>query len=279
MFSSILSFGTLLRLRPLHAVVLTAGAATLLLCAVPGVTAVAAVADHTVGGATALQTPGPTGRIVVRFAAATQLTIREGGLVGGSAADRLRVASLAVRVTGGGELQRRFTRPSSAIDATRIAAQARGAGVLPDLNRYAQLELSDPPTRERLLEIRRELLADPAVEIAWLEPVAVPAALGFDALTGAVPPALAAQRSATGLPPRGAAEGDRTPDFIDQQGYLLAAPDGIGALAVADVPGALGAALQVIDIEGAWLWSHEDLVAPFVDRTFHGVKHGEAGDD
>ncbi len=260
MLPSIRSFAARLRCRPLLAVVLAAGAVTLMVSAAPGVTA---PTNHTVGGATALQTPGPTGRIVVRFAAATQLTIREEGLTGGSAADRLRVASLAARVTGGSELQRRFTRPSSAIDASRIAAQARGAGVMPDLNRYAQLEVSGSLDRERLLEIRRELLADPAVEIAWLEPVAVPAALGFDALTGAVPPVPTQERPETGWPPRVLTQRDRTPDFIDLQGYLLAAPNGIGALAVSDVPGALGAALQVIDIEGAWLWTHEDLVAPF----------------
>ena len=60
--------------------------------------------------------------------------------------------------------------------------------------------------------------------------------------------------------------GDRdTPDFSGQQGYLEDAPLGVGAWSMAGQPGALGASVSVIDIEGAWLWSHEDLPAPIAE--------------
>ena len=54
-----------------------------------------------------------------------------------------------------------------------------------------------------------------------------------------------------------------TPDFSGQQGYLGVAPTGVGALGVAGVAGGTGTGVKVMDVEGAWLWTHEDLTTPF----------------
>ena len=52
-----------------------------------------------------------------------------------------------------------------------------------------------------------------------------------------------------------------TQDFTARQGYLDAAPGGIDARYAWTVPGGRGAGVQIIDCEGAWRFTHEDLVA------------------
>jgi len=44
-----------------------------------------------------------------------------------------------------------------------------------------------------------------------------------------------------------------TPDLSAQQGHLYGAPGGIGALAVAGIPGADGAGTTIVDIEYSWV--------------------------
>jgi Subtilase family len=51
-----------------------------------------------------------------------------------------------------------------------------------------------------------------------------------------------------------------TPDFAARQGYLDPAPGGIDARFAWTVPGGRGATVGIIDIEGAWRFSHEDLL-------------------
>ncbi|MEU2038996.1 S8 family serine peptidase [Nocardia niwae] len=50
-----------------------------------------------------------------------------------------------------------------------------------------------------------------------------------------------------------------TPDFAVRQGYLDAAPQGIDARWAWTVPGGRGTGVRVVDIEGAWRFTHEDL--------------------
>ena len=57
--------------------------------------------------------------------------------------------------------------------------------------------------------------------------------------------------------PTGPAAGSR--NFEPAQGYLFDAPNGIGACAVWNRPGAAGKGITICDIEGAWNLNHEDL--------------------
>ncbi|MFD6270468.1 S8 family peptidase [Nocardia asteroides] len=50
-----------------------------------------------------------------------------------------------------------------------------------------------------------------------------------------------------------------TPNYRDRQGYLDAAPAGIDAAWAHTRPGGLGTGVRVIDVEGAWRFTHEDL--------------------
>lgn len=52
-----------------------------------------------------------------------------------------------------------------------------------------------------------------------------------------------------------------TPNFEARQGYLDAAPHGVDARWAWTVPGGRGPGVRVIDIEGAWRFTHEDLLA------------------
>ena len=55
-------------------------------------------------------------------------------------------------------------------------------------------------------------------------------------------------------------EAPATADFSARQGYLSAAPEGVDALWAHTQAGGAGAGVQIIDVEGAWQLSHEDLL-------------------
>lgn len=59
--------------------------------------------------------------------------------------------------------------------------------------------------------------------------------------------------------PKGGVPPMATPDFTPLQAYLDAAPDGIDARFAWTRPGGGGAGVNVIDVEGAWRFGHEDL--------------------
>ncbi|MEZ4388266.1 MAG: carboxypeptidase regulatory-like domain-containing protein [Candidatus Krumholzibacteriia bacterium] len=187
-----------------------------------------AASPHSLPG---MQTPAPTGRVVVQYT--EQAT----------PADRARVAALAGTTP----------RPRLAPEVLQRAA-AKRAGSWPSLAGLARYVDFEPGVAD-LAALRRVVSAlaqDPAVASAFLEPRAVPAALGFDAFTGAGP--VAGGRVDKALP---------TDDLTEWQGYMWDAPQGIGAWTVQAEPGARGGTVRIIDVEGAWLWSHEDLPTPF----------------
>ncbi len=201
-----------------------------------------------------LQTTAPTGRIVVKFTEASGVTVTRAGLAG-PPETVARLEKLFETLVPGTRLERHFRRPAAAIAADRVRAEAKSGRRLPDLNAYGHLDAGGATAgRAELLNIVKALLADPTVATAFLEPRAVPAALGFDALAGtagAVPPAATAVLDTV------------TPDYSGLQGYLGAPPAGVNALAVDTLAGGRGQGIRVVDIEGAWLWEHEDLPAAF----------------
>ena len=204
------------------------------------------------------QTAAPTGRIVIKFTDASGLVVMPDGLAGGNDAVLDRVRGLLADKSGAAGLQRRFNASPADIDARRLAGQRRTGRVLPDLNRYGQIDLGPDATRYELMLALEQILADPAVETAFLEPRAVPAALGFDAFTGVYTPPTPDETPE--LPVDAAA---KSPDYSGAQGYLGAPPSGVNALAANGTPGARGGDIKLIDIEGAWVWAHEDLPSPY----------------
>jgi len=106
----------------------------------------------------------------------------------------------------------------------------------PELARFYRVEAP----ASRLNALAAELRRQPTIEAAYVKPAAEPPSLTPEAPeSGDAPPA--------------------TPDFVASQAYLGAAPGGIEAIWAHSQPGGKGQNVRIIDIEGAWRFSHEDL--------------------
>lgn len=91
-----------------------------------------------------------------------------------------------------------------------------------------------------MASLQSDLLANDLVDGAFIKPGAEPAVLNDMApATDEAPPA--------------------SPDFVARQLYLEAAPGGIEARWAWTQAGGRGAGVRIIDVEGAWRFTHEDL--------------------
>lgn len=104
----------------------------------------------------------------------------------------------------------------------------------------ATFYMVDAPA-EGLPALQSDLLAHDLVDGAYIKP-------------GAEPPALLNDMAPTPeeAPPT-------TPDFSSRQLYLDAAPGGVEARWAWTQAGGRGAGIRIIDVEGAWRFTHEDL--------------------
>ncbi len=107
----------------------------------------------------------------------------------------------------------------------------------PNLSAFFKIDASD----ERLDQIARDLRGLQQVRAAYIKP---PARL----------PILNTMSPRAPMPPA------KTPDFTSRQKYLEAAPGGIDARFAWTVPGGKGADVRIVDIEGEWRFTHEDLL-------------------
>lgn len=109
---------------------------------------------------------------------------------------------------------------------------------VPELATFYKVEAAE----NRLEKIAENLLDEDLVEAAYVQPRAYPPTIDFE-------PRAAAEEA----PPV-------TADFTSRQIYLNAAPAGIDARFAWTRPGGKGQGVRVIDIEGAWRFSHEDML-------------------
>jgi hypothetical protein len=119
------------------------------------------------------------------------------------------------------------------------SAKAMSGVESPDLSVYYRVEAP----QGRLDEIAEKLRKLGVFEAAYVKPAPEPASFRINQMLA--------------LPEEPPAH---TPDFTPRQGYLDAAPGGVDARYAWTVPGGRGAGIGVIDIEGAWRFSHEDLL-------------------
>jgi hypothetical protein len=94
---------------------------------------------------------------------------------------------------------------------------------------------------ENLSGLAAELREQEAVETAYVKPPAAPAVLND-------------------MVPLADEAPSETPDLTSRQGYLDPAPAGVDAHWAWTVPGGDGAGVRIVDVEGAWRFSHEDLM-------------------
>jgi hypothetical protein len=115
-----------------------------------------------------------------------------------------------------------------------VAAETGVAG--PDLSIFYKVEAP----AERLNELAQQLREQETITAAYVKPPAEPPQINDMVADAADAPPV-------------------TPDFTGRQLYLGAAPGGIEALWAHTRPGGMGNGVRIIDIEGAWRFSHEDL--------------------
>lgn len=131
-------------------------------------------------------------------------------------------------------------RPLFGADASRLRFESTAPpmqGVrIPDLSGYYKIDAPE----EQLETIANKLRATDEVRAAYIKPATEPAYLN-------------AMLPSTTSAPR------KTPDFRARQNYLDPSPTGIDAQYAWNHPGGKGKDVRIIDIEGEWRFSHEDL--------------------
>lgn len=129
--------------------------------------------------------------------------------------------------------------PSEEAIRARAGFAAPGADtVIAGLADFYRVRADD----DRLDALADRLAAAPLVAAAYVKPPAVPAAIAAPVRPAAVQTPAA------------------TADFTGGQGYLGPAPAGVDAQWAAGQPGGRGGGVGVVDVEGAWLFTHEDLI-------------------
>jgi hypothetical protein len=147
-------------------------------------------------------------------------------------------------------------------ETARATAGAPAADV-PDLSVYYRVEAPD----EKLDDLAAQLRRHESVAAAYVKPAAEPAVtMKTPASTPQYRPPSTSDRitDSTTQPlndmlPRVDEAPPATPSFVSRQIYLNAAPAGIDAIYAWTQPGGSGAGVRIIDIEGEWRFTHEDL--------------------
>ncbi|MFL5353535.1 S8 family peptidase [Archangium sp.] len=220
-----------------------------------------------------LEPETPVQRLVVKFHEGTRVRLR-GGLIQVLASERskaehgrlarlglsenkvrkdlvsaLRVLALVPRMGPAGRL---FRQDELTLAEHKRLAEERSGKEMADLDLYFEVPLRPGTLAQDVNELVMKLNALDSVEIAYAEAATEPAFFGRSSEADAAPSA----------------------DFEARQGYLDAAPGGIDARYAWRLPGGTGTGVNIVDVEGAWNDSHEDL-----PRFFYmgGVQYGDAG--
>ncbi len=143
-----------------------------------------------------------------------------------------------------GETEERFEAKAATAPTAEAAEETRA------LQRFYTVEGPD----EELDDLADRLTALPNVEGAYVTPAPQPA-------TGVAEPDVMelTDERINDMAPASAEAPPVTMDFTARQGYLGPAPAGIDAVYAATLPGGRGEGVHIIDCEGAWRFTHEDL--------------------
>lgn len=169
-----------------------------------------------------------------------------------------------------GALKSLFREPEQTLRQRQILGETRSGRELADLSLYFEIPLlaTIPADQiEHLLEAINQLSS---IEIAYAEPpTTLASARVFERALGTT----LINAPLMDVSPT-------TPSFDTQQGYLGSAPAGIDARYAWTYPGGSGSNVNIVDIEGAWRATHEDL--PYLFYSHGGqlsddwVHHGTA---
>jgi hypothetical protein len=150
----------------------------------------------------------------------------------------------------GARMQPLFGDTEERLLARTAAAPPVDGAETPALHLFYTVEAPD----EELDGLAGRLASLPSIAGAYVEPAPQPA-------TGLADPGVAEleEESINDMTPTMVEAPPATLDFTARQGYLEAAPGGIDARYAWTLPGGQGAGVQIIDCEGAWRFTHEDL--------------------
>lgn len=200
----------------------------------------------------------PSRRVLVAIAR-PEAALRAGAASVSSLAD-MDVASLnrTLEKTGAhlkplfGKSEERMQAAVASLAAGRTAdATSEMPDEMPNLHLYYQVEAPD----EALDDLAKQLADLPTMAGAYVTPAPQPAA---GATLEAIPFEEGDDLNVMAASPEPAPP--VTPDFTARQGYLGPAPGGIDALYAWTLAGGRGTNVQIIDCEGAWRFTHEDLI-------------------
>jgi hypothetical protein len=163
------------------------------------------------------------------------------------AADVAAARALVERVPRTAGLGRLFQEDEATLAERKRTGEERGGQQLADLNLYFEVPLLPGTTPEEVAEVVARLNALDSVEVAYAEPRPEPAMVNFG-----MDAALRSMLAAADIAPT-------TPLYEGNQGYLNAAPNGIDARYAWTVAGGAGSGVRVVDIEGGWRTTHEDM--------------------
>ncbi len=183
----------------------------------------------------------PTAKIshvVVKFKDAAEVRMLGGQLVSKQSLS-LSASQSALTPYLASRVRRLFnTQTEESIDQTRQEMQLKLRRQLADLNGYFRVELTSPAEAEALV---RNLNQQDEIETAYIAPLPEPA--------GDIAPP--------------------TPNYQPGQDYRKVAPGGVDADYANTLPGGDGTGVKIVDIEGNWMTTHEDL-----DKAVGGIIAG-----
>jgi hypothetical protein len=156
--------------------------------------------------------------------------------------DALRQAGARMRPLFG-ETEERVRQRMAA-----VSPSAREGAELPDLSTFYRVEAPE----DRLEELAAQLRRTRGVAGAYVKPGAQPAAVEMSDAQQFLGPLNSMTALVADAPPA-------TPDFTARQLYLNAAPGGVDARYAWTLAGGRGAGVRIVDVEGAWEFTHEDL--------------------
>ncbi|WP_257450940.1 S8 family peptidase [Archangium lipolyticum] len=210
-------------------------------------------------------------RLVVKFHEGTRVRPRDGRLVALAsergpeersllarrglddarlARDLSSASDLLARVPRAGAPTRLFKQDEASLAELKRSGEERGGRQLADLGLYVEVPLLPGTTADGVQDMIERLNALDSVEVAYAEPPAEPAMVGFGSLLAS------GLLAAADIPPA-------TSSYESRQGYLDAAPGGVDARYSWTVPGGKGAGVRIVDVEGGWNTAHEDMPGLF----------------
>jgi hypothetical protein len=182
--------------------------------------------------------PGEITKVVVKFKKEAGVRFTGTELTSITQADLRNVRTILEKFPDC-DVKRTFDGTEDQLDAQTASMRAETGVEVPELSSFYHITTKNRKQSEALVA---ELEKDPLIEEAYIEIPAVPALF------------ISPPQAVKDEPP------DLTPDFTSLQGYLNAAPEGVNAGYGWDQHGGKGENIQIIDIEGAWNFSNEDLL-------------------